>query len=142
MQLKITVLEGDGIGPEVTREAVRALHASADLNGHKFEFTAGQIGGDAIKQSGTPLPRATLDMCMASDAVLLGAVGSPEFDLLPAAQRPEAGLLLLRRQQIQGRSRSEPRDVLLGHGVSGLDLVARTIDVVQHHLEAELFLQP
>ncbi|MEA2959389.1 MAG: 3-isopropylmalate dehydrogenase [Alphaproteobacteria bacterium] len=97
MRLKITVLEGDGIGPEVTREAVRALYASADLNGHKFEFTTGQIGGDAIKQSGTPLPRATLDMCMASDAVLLGAVGSPEFDLLPAAQRPEAGLLLLRR---------------------------------------------
>jgi 3-isopropylmalate dehydrogenase len=97
MQLKITVLEGDGIGPEVTREAVRALHATADLNGHKFQFTAGQIGGDAIKESGTPLPRATLDMCMASDAVLLGAVGSPEFDLLPAAQRPEAGLLLLRR---------------------------------------------
>lgn len=97
MQLKITVLEGDGIGPEVTREAVRALQAIAALNGHKFDFTSGKIGGDAIRQTGSPLPTATLDMCMASDAVLLGAVGSPEFDALPAAHRPEAGLLLLRR---------------------------------------------
>lgn len=97
MQLKITVLEGDGIGPEVTHEAVRALHAIADLNGHKFDFAPGKIGGDAIRQTGSPLPTATLDTCMASDAVLLGAVGSPEFDVLPAAHRPEAGLLLLRR---------------------------------------------
>jgi 3-isopropylmalate dehydrogenase len=97
MQLKITVLEGDGIGPEVTREAVRALHAIAALNDHKFDFATGKIGGDAIRQTGSPLPTATLDMCMASDAVLLGAVGSPEFDVLPAAHRPEAGLLLLRR---------------------------------------------
>ncbi len=97
MQLKITVLEGDGIGPEVTREAVRTLQAIAALNGHKFDFTTGKIGGDAIRQTGSPLPTATLDICMASDAVLLGAVGAPEFDALPAAHRPEAGLLLLRR---------------------------------------------
>jgi 3-isopropylmalate dehydrogenase len=97
MRLKITVLEGDGIGPEVTREAVRVLHAVAALNGHKFDFTSGKIGGAAIKLNGSPLPTSTLDMCMASDAVLLGAVGAPEFDALPATQRPEVGLLLLRR---------------------------------------------
>ncbi len=97
MHLKITVLEGDGIGPEVTREAVRVLCTAATLHGHKFEFTNRPIGGQAIKQSGSPLPTFTLDACLAGDAVLLGAVGSPEFDHLPAHQRPEAGLLLLRR---------------------------------------------
>lgn len=97
MRLKITVLEGDGIGPEVTREAVRVLQTIAVLHGHKFEFAARQIGGEAIKQTGSPLPTITLDTCLASDAVLLGAVGSPEFDALPAHRRPEAGLLLLRR---------------------------------------------
>lgn len=97
MRLKITVLEGDGIGPEVTREAVRVLRAVAALYEHKFEFVARQIGGEAIKQTGSPLPAITLDTCLASDAVLLGAVGSPEFDDLPSHRRPEAGLLLLRR---------------------------------------------
>src|SRR4026208_1180332 len=97
MRLKITVLEGDGIGPEVIREALRVLHAVAALNGHKFDFTSGTIGGAAIKLNGSPLPTSTLDMCMARDAVLLGAVGAPEFDALPATQRPEVGLLLLRR---------------------------------------------
>ena len=97
MYLKIAVLEGDGIGPEVTREAVRALHAVAALHGHKFDFATGKIGGDAIRHTGSPLPTATLDLCMASDAVLLGAVGAPEFDSLTPAHRPEAGLLLLRR---------------------------------------------
>jgi 3-isopropylmalate dehydrogenase len=97
MKLTITVLEGDGIGPEVTREAVKVLRAIATLQGHKFEFIHRPIGGVAIKQTGSPLPRVTLDTCLGSDAVLLGAVGSPEFDALPSHQRPEAGLLLLRR---------------------------------------------
>lgn len=97
MRLKITVLEGDGIGPEVTREAVGVLQAIAALHGHKFEFVSRSIGGAAIKQTGSPLPTSTLDACLAGDAVLLGAAGSPEFDDLPAPQRPEAGLLLLRR---------------------------------------------
>jgi 3-isopropylmalate dehydrogenase len=97
MRLKITILEGDGIGPEVTREAVRVLSALAALHGHRFDFDSKPIGGAAIRETGSPLPPTTLDACMASDAVLLGAVGSPEFDALPAHQRPEAGLLLLRR---------------------------------------------
>src|ERR1700682_3400577 len=97
MKLKITVLPGDGIGPEVTREAVRVLRTVAGAHGHQFEFVERPIGGVAIKQDGSPLPAVTLDECLASDAVLLGAVGAPEFDAWPPHQRPEAGLLLLRR---------------------------------------------
>ena len=97
MKLKLTILEGDGVGPEVTREAVRVLRAVASLHEHDFDFEQKLIGGAAIKQAGSPLPTATLDACLAGDAVLLGAVGSPDFDLLPPSERPEAGLLLLRR---------------------------------------------
>lgn len=97
MKLKITILEGDGIGPEVTHEAVRVLRMIATLHGHDFSFQKELIGGAAIKETGSSLPSATLDACLGSDAVLLGAVGSPDFDALPPAQRPEAGLLLLRR---------------------------------------------
>src|SRR5262245_48100781 len=97
MRLRVTVLPGDGIGPEVTAEAVRVLHAVAAINGYRFDFEEHAIGGAAIRQFGSPLPRTTLDACLASDAVLLGAVGSPDYDRLPPNQRPEAGLLLLRR---------------------------------------------
>ena len=97
MRVRITVLPGDGIGPEVTTEAVRVLQAVASINGHRFDFEEHTIGGTAIRQFGSPLPRQTLDACLASDAVLLGAVGAPEYDRGPANQRPEAGLLLLRR---------------------------------------------
>ncbi len=97
MKLKITVLEGDGIGPEVTREAVAVLSAVADIHNHQFEFSAQPIGGAAIRLHGSPFPKVTEQDCLASDAVLLGAVGAPEFDGLPAPERPEAGLLQLRR---------------------------------------------
>jgi 3-isopropylmalate dehydrogenase len=97
MRLKITVLEGDGIGPEVTREAVLVLRTIAGIYAHEFEFSEQSIGGAAIKQHGSPLPTATLDQCLAGDAVFLGAVGAPEFDSWPAHKRPEAGLLLLRQ---------------------------------------------
>ena len=97
MRLRITVLPGDGIGPEVTAEAVRVLQTVAGIHGYKFDFEEHAIGGVAIREFGSPLPRTTLDACLASDAVLLGAVGAPEFDRLPANQRPEAGLLLIRR---------------------------------------------
>lgn len=95
--MRITILPGDGIGPEVTAEAVRVLQTIAGIQGYKFEFEEHLIGGIAIRELGSPLPRSTLDACLASDAVLLGAVGSPEYDRLPPHQRPEAGLLLLRR---------------------------------------------
>ena len=97
MKLRIAVLPGDGIGPEVTAEAVRVLSAVADVYDHSFEFRDHAIGGSAIKTSGLPFPNETADACLASDAVLLGAVGSPEFDGLLAARRPEAGLLQLRQ---------------------------------------------
>lgn len=97
MELKITVLGGDGIGPEVTREAVRVLRTIAGIHGHRFEFREHLIGGVAIRKTNSPLPTATLDSCLSGDAVLLGAVGAPDFDSLPPHQRPEAGLLLLRQ---------------------------------------------
>lgn len=97
MRLEIVVLPGDGIGPEVTREAVRILRTVLDSYGYEFHYDERLIGGAAIKQFGTPLPKATLQACLESHAVLLGAVGGPEFDTLPATQRPEAGLLALRR---------------------------------------------
>lgn len=97
MKLKITVLPGDGIGPEVVQEAIRALRAVEELCGSTFQFEERAIGATAIRQYGTPLPRATLDACLEGDAVLLGAVGDSAVDALPPDQRPEAGLLALRR---------------------------------------------
>lgn len=96
MTYRIAVLPGDGIGPEVTREALRILRATGELCGSEFQFTEQLIGAAAIRETGSPLPRATLDAALESDAVLLGAVGSPEFDSAPAHLRPEAGLLALR----------------------------------------------
>ena len=96
MRIKITLLPGDGIGPEVTREATKVLAAIADIYGHDFIFAEHAIGGAAIKEAGAPLPGATMDACLSADAILLGAVGSPEFDELPSAMRPETGLLILR----------------------------------------------
>lgn len=96
MTLKITVLPGDGVGPEVCREAVRILQALGHFYDCQFRFDEKPIGGAAIRAEGTPLPQSTLDACLDSDAVFLGAVGSPEFDHLPPATRPEAGLLTLR----------------------------------------------
>lgn len=96
MRLRITVLPGDGIGPEVTREAVRVLQAVSDTCGYRFEFQERPIGGAAVKAHLDPLPKLTLDACLDSDAVLLGAVGGPDFDKLEPAMRPETGLLRLR----------------------------------------------
>src|SRR6201997_5956511 len=97
MKLRVVVGAGDGIGPEVTREAVRILSSVAEFGGYDFQFTEMPIGGQAIRQTGTPLPAATLDAALESDAVLLGAVGSNEFNGLPPNRRPEAGLLQLRQ---------------------------------------------
>ncbi len=96
MKLKILVVAGDGIGPEVTGEAVAALKQVAAQGGHEFAFTEKRIGGVAIVQDGTPLPADTLEAALNSDAVLLGAVGGNEFNSLPPDKRPEAGLLAIR----------------------------------------------
>jgi 3-isopropylmalate dehydrogenase len=96
VHLKILVTPGDGIGPEVTNEAVEVLKEVMQLSGHTFSIDQRLIGGVAIKEFGTPLPEETLDAALASDAVLLGAVGGNEFNSLPPDQRPEAGLLKIR----------------------------------------------
>ncbi|KPV45593.1 3-isopropylmalate dehydrogenase [Alicyclobacillus ferrooxydans] len=97
MHAKIAVLPGDGIGPEVTTEAVALLQVVAEVYGHQFEFEQGLIGGSAIDDAGTPLPDATLALAKASQGVLLGAVGGPKWDKEPASRRPETGLLGLRK---------------------------------------------
>jgi 3-isopropylmalate dehydrogenase len=96
MKLKILVTAGDGIGPEVTNEAVAVLKEVAAIGGHDFAFDYKRIGGVAIKTDGTPLPQDTLDAALRSDAVLLGAVGGNEFNSFPPDKRPEAGLLAIR----------------------------------------------
>jgi 3-isopropylmalate dehydrogenase len=98
MPLKITVLAGDGIGPEVTEQAVLVLRSVAEAFGHQLELQHQLIGGAALTAANDPLPPDTIAACLASSAVLLGAVGSPAFDHNPGHLRPEAGLLRLRRE--------------------------------------------
>src|SRR6201981_2908047 len=98
MLLNITVLPGDGIGPEVTEQAVHVLQAVADRFGHQLQLQQKLIGGAALAAVNDPLPPDTVQACLASSAVLLGAVGSPEFDKNPGHLRPEAGLLRIRRE--------------------------------------------
>jgi 3-isopropylmalate dehydrogenase len=97
MRLQIAVLPGDGIGPEVTREAVKVVRAVADKFGHEVDSNEYLIGGCALDNAGAPLPKATLDGCLASGAVLLGAVGGPRYDNNQRGMKPEDGLLALRR---------------------------------------------
>jgi len=97
MQASIAVLAGDGIGAEVTAEAVRALQKVASRFDHRFEFESGLLGGAAIDATGSPLPPATLALATRADAILLGAVGGPQWSDPNAAVRPEQGLLQLRK---------------------------------------------
>ena len=98
MQAKIVLLPGDGIGPEVVRQAHRVLQAVASQFGHQFAFSEHIIGGMAIDQTGEALPDATTAACKDSDAILLGAVGGPKWDDPNAKTRPEAGLLKIRKE--------------------------------------------
>ena len=98
MLLNLTILPGDGIGPEVIEQAVLVLQAVADAFGHKLQFQNKNIGGAALAAVNDPLPAETIQACLKSSAVLLGAVGSPAFDHYPNHLRPEAGLLRLRRE--------------------------------------------
>jgi 3-isopropylmalate dehydrogenase len=97
MKATIAVLAGDGIGAEVTAEAVRALERVASRFGHRFEFESALLGGAAIDATGAPLPPETLALAARSDAILLGAVGGPKWSDPNAAVRPEQGLLQLRK---------------------------------------------
>ncbi len=96
MKYTITVLPGDGIGPEVMEQALGVLDEIEEQFGHKFLRTNALMGGCAIDAAGIPLPDETLALCRAGDAVLLGAVGGPQWDTLPGHLRPEAGLLGIR----------------------------------------------
>lgn len=98
MNAQIVVLAGDGVGPEVTAEAVRVLDQIAATWGHQFGFDYRPIGGDSIDRTGVPLSGETLAACKASDAILLGAVGGPQWDRVPDGNRPERGLLALRKE--------------------------------------------
>ncbi len=98
MEKNIAVIEGDGIGPEVTRQAVKVLNAIAEQFGHEFNYTYCLMGAVAIDQTGTPLPDETIAVCLNSDAILFGAIGHPKYDNDPSAKiRPEQGLLKLRK---------------------------------------------
>ncbi|NTU85817.1 MAG: 3-isopropylmalate dehydrogenase, partial [Chloroflexales bacterium] len=97
MSYTIAVLAGDGIGPEVTVEGLKVLGAVGQRFGHSFTMREGLIGGIAIDQTGTALPPATIEVCQAADAVLLGAVGGPKWDDPTAKVRPEQGLLGIRK---------------------------------------------
>ena len=98
MDYSIAVLKGDGIGPEIVSEAMRALETVGEKFGHTFTFTEALIGGAAIDAVGECLPERTVDICQGSDSVLLGAVGGPKWDSQPPANRPEKALLGIRKE--------------------------------------------
>jgi len=97
MNKKITVIPGDGIGPEVIKSAIQVLDTVADKFNHQFTYQYAKLGGVAIDEEGTPLPESTIELCKSSDGVLLGAVGGPKWDTLPGHMRPEKGLLGIRK---------------------------------------------
>jgi 3-isopropylmalate dehydrogenase len=98
MNKNIAVIEGDGIGPEVTRQAVKVLNSIAEQFGHEFHYKYCLMGADAIDKTGNPLPDETITTCLNSDAILFGAIGHPKYDNDPTAKvRPEQGLLKLRK---------------------------------------------
>ncbi|MGA8151402.1 MAG: 3-isopropylmalate dehydrogenase [Terriglobales bacterium] len=98
MLLNLTILPGDGVGPEVTAEAVRVLESIAVAFGHELKLLQRNIGGAALVASNDPLPQDTIQSCLSAGAVLLGAVGGPAFDKFPVPLRPEKGLLRLRKE--------------------------------------------
>lgn len=98
MNKRITVLAGDGIGPEITAEAIKVLDRVGEKYGHKFEYTYVDIGGCSIDKYGVPITDEGMEACKSADSVLLGAVGGPKWDGCPAAIRPEKALLAVRKE--------------------------------------------
>src|SRR5437870_1465320 len=97
MDLKILILPGDGIGVEVTREAVGVLERVCAKYRHNLSYKEGLLGGAAIHKTGSPFPPETEKLALEADATLMGAVGLPEFDAAPPEKRPEKGLLSIRK---------------------------------------------
>jgi len=99
MKVTIAIIPGDGIGPEVTAQAKKALDAVAETYNHIFLYKEAQMGACAIESTGTPLPDETIEICKKADAILFGAIGDPKYDNDPTAKiRPEQGLLSLRQE--------------------------------------------
>ena len=99
MDLKIAVLPGDGIGPEIIDQAIKVINAVCKKYGHHVTYQYGLVGAVAIDKTGNPYPEETHRVCMESDAVLFGAIGDPRFDNNPKAKiRPEQGLLEMRKK--------------------------------------------
>ena len=129
--MNIALLPGDGVGPEVTKQAVRVLDAVAQRFGHDFTYTEALIGGAAIDATGHPLPDETIDICRRSDAVLLGAVGGPKWDDPAAKVRPEQGLLGIRKalglflnlRPVKSHAALIPRTPFKPDHLDGVDLV-------------------
>src|ERR1700675_4583840 len=131
MQLNVLILPGDGIGAEVTREAVKVLQQVAHKFKHELSLTEGLLGGVAIHKTGTPLPQETIDLALQADATLMGAVGLPEFDQAPPEQRPEKGLLGIRKllgvyanlRPVRAYKALLDSSPLKNHLVSGVDMI-------------------
>ena len=98
MKYKIAILQGDGVGPEVTSESIKCLEAVSKKFNHVFDIEFGLIGGIAIDKSGNPLPKETEILCEKSDAILFGAVGGPKWDNENFNIRPEGGILAIRKK--------------------------------------------
>ena len=133
MKKTIAVIPGDGIGPEITGEAMKALAAVGKRFGHEFEMTVYPVGGAAYDLCGDCLPDATLAACRAADAILLGAVGGPKWDALPAEKRPERRALLTLRSELGLYGNLRPAKVwgaLKGASPLKDEIVAGGIDVL------------
>src|SRR4051794_17214525 len=131
MNLNVLALPGDGIGPEVTREAIAVLRHVAQKWHHQVKITDGLLGGIAIHRTGTPLPEETAKLAAESDATLMGAVGLPEFDNAPPEKRPEKGLLGLRKalgvyanlRPVRAYASQVDSSPLKNHLVEGTDMI-------------------
>jgi 3-isopropylmalate dehydrogenase len=131
MNLKILVLPGDGIGTEVTREAVRVLRHVAQKWNHTVSVTEGLLGGIAIHKTGNPFPPETEKLALEADATLMGAVGLPEFDNVPPDKRPEKGLLGIRKalrvyanlRPVRAYASQLDSSPLKNHLVEGTDMI-------------------
>jgi 3-isopropylmalate dehydrogenase len=131
MQLNVLILPGDGIGTEVTREAVRVLEHTAKQFKHQLKLSEGLLGGVAIHKTGNPLPEETARLALDADATLMGAVGLPEFDNAPPDKRPEKGLLGIRKildvyanlRPVRAYSALIESSPLKNHLVEGTDMI-------------------
>jgi len=129
---KIAVLPGDGIGVEIVPEAVKVLKVVAEKFDHEFQFDEALVGGAAYDAVGTPLPPETLELCKNSDAVLLGAIGGPQYDNLPVRLRPEIGALLPLRKELALFANLRPCTIFPGllHASSLKEEVISGVDIM------------